>query len=176
MTIRLINARKLAEELGRGQITSRQKALYLFTSFALWLIIYATGFTVASPLWSWMSVVEAVASLLITALGFTYAYEAAGGDENPDFVVQFTCLYVPVGLTTAAVIWAMYWGVVFGFRESLISISESRLQVAINLSRIGSSVMEMLVTLSIIAVQALTFYRVTRLLGLMQTYSKARDS
>lgn len=169
MAIRLINARKLAEELGRGQITSRQKALYLFTSFALWLVIYATGFTVVSPLWSWMSFVEAGASLLITILGFTYAYEAAGGDENPDFVAQFTCLSVPVGLTTVAIVWAVYWGIVLGFRESLIAISESRLQFAINLSRIGSSVMEILVTLSVITVQALTFYRLTQLLRLTQT-------
>ncbi len=174
--MRLINSRKLAEELGRGQVSPSEKAYYLFAGFAIWLVINVTGFTAVSPLWSLMSFVEAVAMLIITALGFSYAYAAAGGDDNPDFVAQFTCLYVPVSLTTVVVVWAAYWGIVIGFRESIIAISESRLQFAINLSRLGSSALEILVTLALLAVQAVTFYRITKLLKLARSTSAAANT
>lgn len=173
--MRLINSRRLAEELGRGQVSLNEKAHYLFAGFAIWLVINVTGLTVVSPLWSWMSFVEAAALLLITALGFSYAYGAAGGDENPDFVAQFICLYVPVSLTTVVFVWVAYWGIVIGFRESIIAISESRLQFAINLSRIGSSFLEILVTLAVLAEQAVTFYRITRLLRLTRSESQATE-
>lgn len=163
MTVRLLRARKLAEELGQGRVSARTKAHYLFAGFALWLVINVTGLTTVSPLWSWMSLIEAIALVVITLLGLQAAYDAAGGDDNPNFVAEFTCLYVPVSLTSVLLVWGAYWGVVAGFRESVIAISESRMQFAINLARIGSSVFDALVTLAVLAVQALTFYRITRL-------------
>jgi hypothetical protein len=176
MPIRLLNARRLAEELGRGDVSSRTKGYYLFAGFVLWLVINATGFTTASPLWSWMSVIETAALLLITVLGFSYAYDAAGGDENPDFVAQFTCLYVPVSITTVLAVWAAYWAVRFGFRESIVAISESRMAFAISLGRIGSSLFGALVMLAVLLVQAITLYRITKLLRIMRSQRSAVNS
>ena len=168
MAMRLFNARKLALELAEGSVSNRAKGHYLFAGFALWLLINVTGFASMSPLWTWMSLVEVAALLIVTLLGLQSAYDAAGGDDNPDFVVQFTCLYVPVSITTTLFFWGIYWGVVTGFREAITAVSESRMQFAINLGRIGSSVFGALVVLTSVVVQAVTFYRVTRLLALVR--------
>lgn len=169
MAIRLFDAKRLAEELGRGEVSPRTRGYYLFASFALWLGINASGLVTASPPWTWMSVIEAAAVLLITVLGFSYSYDAAGGDENPDFVAQFTCLYVPVLTTTVLAVWTAYWAVSLGFRESIIAMSESRLSFAINLSRIGSSLFGALVMLAVLLVQAITFYRITKLFRIVRS-------
>jgi hypothetical protein len=176
MTMRLFNARRLAEELGQGHVSARTKAYYLFAGFAMWLVINVTGFTTVSPLWSWMSILETCALLLITLLGFQSAYDAAGGDDNPDFVVQFTCLYLPVSITTVLAVWGVYWVVVIGFRETVIAVSESRMQFAINLGRIGSSVFGAMVTAAVLAVQAITFYRITKLFRVLRRRSESVSS
>jgi hypothetical protein len=173
MTVRLLHARKLAEELGQGRVSPRTKAYYLCAGFALWTVINVTGFTTVSPLWSWMSLIEAIALIVITLLGVQSAYDAAGGDDNPEFIAEFTCLYVPVSLTSALLVWGAYWGIVAGFRESLIAISESRMQFAINLGQIGSSVFGALVTLAVLAFQALTFYRITRLFQVVRSQPRS---
>jgi hypothetical protein len=176
MSIRLLNAKRLAEELGRGEVSPRGKAYYLFVSIAMWVLINVTGFTTASPLWSAMSLIETVVLLLIIVLGFTYAYEAAGGDKNADFVSQFICLYVPVSITTVVAVWAIYWGGIFAFRESIIAISESQIQFAINLSRMGSSFSGGLVLLAVLAVEAITFYRITKLFRIVRSQAGAVNS
>lgn len=169
--MRILNAGRLAQELARGEVTPREKGYYLFAGFVMWMLVNASGFATASPLWSWASLIETVALVLVTILGFSHAYDAAGGDENPDFVAQFTCLYLPVSVTTIIVVWAGYWSVIAGFRESLMAISESRLQFAINLSRIGTSLAGALVMLAVLIVQAVTFYRITRLFRIVRSRS-----
>lgn len=176
MSIRLLNAKRLAGELCRGEVSPRQRGYYLFASFALWLLINASGFTTVSPLWSWMSLVETAALLLVTLLGFSYAYDAAGGDRNPDFVAQFTCLYVPVSLTTVLCVWALYWGVVIGLRESIIAISDSSTPFAMSLGRAGSSLFDILVMVALLAVQAVIFHRITKLLRSVRSEHQAVGS
>jgi hypothetical protein len=172
MVLRLFNAKKLALELGRGEIRAREKGYYLFASFVIWLLISVSGFTTVSPLWSWMSLIETVSLIIVYVLGFSYAYDAAGGDNNPDFVAQFSCLYVPVSLTTVAVVWAVYWALVFGFRESIMALSDSHFQFAVNLSRIGSDLFGALVLLAVLLVQAVVFYRITKLFDIVREQSR----
>jgi hypothetical protein len=171
VNIRLLNAKRLAEELGRGQISNRTKAHYLFAGMVMWVVITFSGLAVPAYLWSWVSFVEAIGLIVITMLGFSYVYEAAGGDTNSDFVVQFTCLSLPVSVTTVLVVWGIYWGIYFGFRESLEAISESRIQFAINLSRIGTNLFGALILLGALLVPAITFYRINRLFRIVRNQS-----
>ena len=69
-------------------------------------------------LWSWLSAYEAVVLTAVTVVGFSKAYEVAGGDANPDFVAEFTCLYVPVSVTTLPLVWGAFWAITLGFREA----------------------------------------------------------
>ncbi|TAG26071.1 MAG: hypothetical protein EAZ37_10565 [Burkholderiales bacterium] len=167
----LINAKKLAVELGRGETKLRDKGYYLFAGFVMWLLIGASGFTTLSPLWSWISFIETAALIMVHILGFSYMYEAAEGDQNPDFVAQFVCLYVPVSITTVAFVWSLYWLFTLGFRESIIALSESHFQFAINLSRIGGSLFDALVLLAVLSVQVVTFYRITKLFAILRAQS-----
>jgi hypothetical protein len=114
--------------------------------------------------------------VLLFEFGFSYAYDAAGGDESPDFVAQFTCLYVPVSIMTVLAVLAVYWSIRFGFRESIIAISESRMAFAINLGHIGSSLFGALVMLAVLLVQAITLYRITKLLRIMRSQRSAFNS
>jgi hypothetical protein len=109
-------------------------------------------------------------------LGVSYAYDAGGGDENVDFVAQFICLYVPVSITTVAVVWGAYWCAMFLFSESLEAIADTRLQFAINLSRIGGTLSDALVLLAAVATEAITFYRITRLFRLLHAQRWAANS
>jgi len=163
MRIRLVNARRLAIELGRGEVSSREKAYYLFAGFVAWTVVNYAGIVRLSPLWSWFSLVEGIGVGVITLLGFSYAYEAAGDDGNTDFVAQFTCLYLPVSVTTALAVWACYWVVDIAFRESIIASSQSHWQFAVNLSRAGGSVFDALTIFAVLVVQGVTFFRMTKL-------------
>lgn len=171
MALRLLNAKRLAVELGRGEVRNRDKGYYMFAGFVTWLLIGVSGLTSASPLGTWMSLIETAALIVLYLLGFSYAFDAAGGEGNSEFVMQFTCLYVPVSITTVAVVWGLYWGIAVGFRESIIAISESQFQFAVNLSRIGSSLFGALVMLAVLMVQAVTFYRITKLLEIVRAES-----
>ncbi len=171
--MRLLNAKKLAVELGRGEISPREKGYFLFAGFVMWLLIGASGFTTVSPLWTWMSLIETAAVIVVYLLGFSYAYDAAEGDENSDFVVQFTCLYVPVTITTVAVIWGLYWVIFFGFGESIIALSESHFQFAVNLGRIDSDLFGALDMLAVLMVQAVTFYRISKLLEIVRAQARS---
>jgi hypothetical protein len=176
MSVRLFNARRLAKELGRGEIPARVKSYYLFASLAMWLVIHATGLVRASALWSWISYVETTVLLLITVLGLSYAYDAGGGDENADFVSQFICLYVPVSITTVVVVWGVYWCAMYLFRESLDVIADNRLRFAIYLSRIGGTLSDALGFLAAIATEAIIFFRVTRLFHVLRYQRQASSS
>jgi hypothetical protein len=169
MAIHLFNARRLARELSLNQVGPRDRGYYLLASFLMFTLFYYSGLMYANPLWSALSIYEGVVITLITFFGLAKAYEAAGGDENRDFVVQFTCLYVPVSITTILVVWPLFWGTTIIFRESIKALSGSHLQFAINLSRIGGDFFGVLTFLAAVAVQGVTFYRITRLFSVVRS-------
>lgn len=168
MPIRLFNAKRLAEELRRNEVSSRERGYYLATSFLMFVLFDWSGLRSANPLWTWLSIYEAVVVAVITVVGFAKGYEAAGGDSNPDFVVEFSCLYVPVSITTILVVWGAYWGVTFGFRETIMALADSRLQIAVNLSRIDGNFFDLLTFLAVALVQAVTFYRIAKLFEIVR--------
>jgi hypothetical protein len=167
MTIHLLDSKKLAAKLGNDQVSARQKGYYLAISFLMFTAIYYSGLTNSNPLGSWLFYIEALMVAGITILGFTKCYEAAGDDANSDFVAQFTCLYVPVTITTYIPIWGCYWAITFGFSEAIKALSESHLQIAINLHKIGADFFGLLVFLTALLVQAITFYRITKLFAIV---------
>jgi hypothetical protein len=168
MPIRLFNAKCLANELHRNEVSSRERGYYLAASFLMFVVFNYSGLTSANPLWSWLSIYEAVVVAAITVVGFAKVYEAAGGDSNSDFVVEFSCLYVPVSITTILVVWGVYWGVTFGFRETIMALADSHLQIVVNLSRIGGNFFDLLTFLAVALVQAVTFYRIAKLFEIVR--------
>lgn len=167
MKIRLLNAKRLAEELERNEVSPKTKGYYLLASFLLFVIIYYSGLPASNPLWSWLSIYEAVAVCVITIIGVAQCYVAAGGDENPNFVVEFTCLYVPVSITTNLAIWPAYWAITIGFRKSISALTESHFQIAANLARIGGDFFGLFTFIAVALVQFVTFYRISKLFNVI---------
>ena len=168
MPIRLFHAKRLAEELGQGKVGARDRGYYLAASFLIFILFYYSGLAYANPIWSWLSVYEAVVLVAVTVFGFSKAYDAAGGDTNSQFVAEFTCLYVPVSVTTVPLVWGTFWAITLGFREAITALSESHLQIAINLSRIGANFFGLLAFLAVVFVQVITFYRIVKLFSIVR--------
>jgi hypothetical protein len=70
-------------------------------------------------------------------------------------------------VTTALAVWACYWVVGVVFKESIVALSQSHWQFAVNLSRAGGSVFDALTIFAVLLVQAVTFYRMTKLFALV---------
>ncbi len=167
MTIHLFNARLVAKELAHKEIDPKECAYYLLASFVIFVLASYSGLTSANPLWTWLSLYEGVVVVGVAVLGIAKAYEAAGGESNPNFIVEFTCLSVPVSVTTLLVVWPIYWGVVIGLRKLILTLWEGHSQFIVNLGRIGADFFDLLTFLAVVMVQVVTFYRITRLLAVV---------
>ena len=157
--------RPLVEKLASGQITNTEKAYYLLASFLMFTIAYYSGFVSGNPTWTFPSILEGLTIAAITVIGIVKAFDASGGEEASDFIAQFTCLYVPITISTMLVVWSFFWALTLGFRESLIAISHSHMQFAVNLSRLGADMFSFLTFAAAVTVQAATFYRMTNSLA-----------
>jgi hypothetical protein len=168
MTIRIFNARKVADDISKNVISPKEKAYYLLGTFLLFIPFYYSGFVYSNPLWSWLSIYEAIVIIFITVVGLNKTYEAAGADSNQNFVTEFTCLYVPVSITTIFLVWLSYWSIGYAFRESLINLSSSHLEIAVKLSNIGSDLFGLLIFLASVFIPSITFYRIKKLFHVIQ--------
>ena len=168
MTIHIFNARKVADDISKNVISPKEKSYYLLGTFLLFIPFYYSGFVYTNPLWSWLSIYEAFVVTFITIVGLNKTYEAAGADSNQNFVTEFTCLYVPVSITTISLVWLSYWGIGYAFRESLIKLSSSHLEIAVKLSNIGSNLFGLLIFLASVLIPFITFYRIKKLFHVIQ--------
>jgi hypothetical protein len=155
----LFRTQPLIAKLAKVEVSTTEKAYYLLASFLMFTVAYYTGFASSNATWTLPSTLEGVTVGAITVIGIVKAFDAAGGEEAKDFIADFTCLYVPITITTMLVVWTLFWGILFVFRESLIAISESHMQFAVNLSRLHADMFNFVTFLAVILVQAITFYR-----------------
>ncbi len=135
----------------------------------MYTLAYYSGLVgIGAPIWSLFSIFEGVALVAIAIFGIAQAYEAAGGRESRSFMVDFTCLSVPVSITTMLGGWAVYWVIRAGFFNLLQSLSESHFQFARNLSMIGSDLFGLLTFGAVVSIQAIVFWRMVRLLRMVR--------
>lgn len=161
----IFRTRPLIEKLAAGKLSNTEKAYYLLASFLMFTLAYYSGFVSGNQVWTVPSVLEGMAVAGITVVGVVKAFDASGGEEGADFIAQFTCLYVPISITTMLVVWSLFWGITIGFREALIAISESHMQFAVNLSRLGADMFNFLSFAAAVIVQGATFYRMASCLA-----------
>jgi hypothetical protein len=131
----------------------------------MFTIAYYSGFVSGNPAWTLPSILEGLTIAGVTAIGLVKAFDASGGEDASDFIAQFTCLYVPISISTMLVVWSTFWATTIGFRESLIAISESHLQFAVNLSQLGADMFSFLALAAAVTVQGVTFYRISNSLA-----------
>ena len=161
----LLRTSPLVEELARGAVSAEDRAKYLLASFLVFNVVYYSGLAIGgAPPWSVPAIIEAVAVMLLNIVGVVRTFDASGGKSNRDFVAEFTCLYVPVSVTTVAAVWGGYWALRLGFHESLMALSESDIQFAVNLGALGTDLFGFLTFVANVGVLAVTYYRLVGLL------------
>ncbi|MDR0247813.1 MAG: hypothetical protein LBI16_05420 [Burkholderiales bacterium] len=171
--IRLFNAKRLAQELGRKELGPRVLGYYLAAGALLFIPLSYSGFTyVGQPLWSWLSIYEGFAIFAITVWGFSASYFASGGDDNPNFITEFICLSVPVFFTTTLIVWSVFWGITIGLREcyELYEYQFFRNLYSMAYST-GSNLQGLLNFLAVVSTQAIGFYRITKLFRIVRSSS-----
>jgi hypothetical protein len=162
----LLRTAPIVEALGRGGISAEERAQYLLASFIAFNVLYYSGLAVSTaPPWSVPSLLEAIAIIGINMVGVVKTFDASGGKENKDYITEFTCLYVPVAVTTLAAVWGMYWTLVWLFREVLEAYSRSGDQFAINLYQLGTDMFGFLTFSANVVSLFVTYVRLARLLA-----------
>ena len=149
---------KLARRLARGDVANREVAYLMLANFLFGSVIFYGAFTWANEPWTLLSLLEFVTVVVITVIGFTKSYDAAGGDENRHFAVHFNCLSFGIWFWVTVAVWIVYWGLVWLFRYGVFAAYRfDQLGLAKNLASIGGS-FEWLLTFLAAIIWPLAFY------------------
>lgn len=160
----------LADALSRRDVSVEEQAKYLLAGFVAFIVFYYSGLAASTAqLWTLPSIVEGLVLIGINAIGVVKAFDAAGGKDNPDFVLEFTCLYVPVSVSTYLVVWVSYWLILWGFGEAIEAFSYSNMQFALNLARIGTNLQGFLTFSACVLAVFVSYRRLCSLLARVQS-------
>jgi hypothetical protein len=94
-------------------VQPREQAGYLVISFLAWTVPFYL-FLIPAPLAddarfaAWMWLIEFVLVVAIFVTGVSYCLRKCRVDARANFLVDFSCLYAPVALTTSIVIWGAF--------------------------------------------------------------------
>lgn len=113
MAFHLFSATRVAKDLAAGGVSPREQAGYLVISFLAWTLpfyLYLIPSPVADdPVFlGWMWLLEFFAVVVIFVAGVNYCLRKCRVDPRANFLVDFSCLYSPVAVTTSIVIWGTF--------------------------------------------------------------------
>ena len=112
--IRLISAKRVGDDLAAGRIAAAEQSLYLTASFLIWMIpAYLFIFPAprsSDPGFFWAAwLIELALLMLFCIVGIGYCLRQCRVDPSRHFLVDFSCLNVPVSLTTLIAVWAGFY-------------------------------------------------------------------
>ena len=113
MAFHLFRTGEVVKDLAAGRVSPREQAGYLIVSFLAWTVpfyLYLIPPPVsADPVFfSWMWLIEFVVVVAIFVAGVRYCLRKCRVDARANFVIDFSCLYSPVALSTSIVIWGTF--------------------------------------------------------------------
>ena len=113
MTFHLFSASRVAEDLAAHGVSPREQAGYLVISFLAWTLpfyLYLIPAPVADdPVFlGWMWLAEFFAVVAIFVAGVYHCLRKCRVNPRANFLVDFSCLYSPVAVTTSIVIWGAF--------------------------------------------------------------------
>jgi hypothetical protein len=123
MPIHVLNSRRVAEELKRDAVTSREQVLYLLAGWVFYLALSYSTLIYSNISRTWIGAVEFVCVAIVSVVGFFYAYKTNGGEKGREFVVRFTCLLLPVSVQVYVLVWAFYYLFAWWFSQLLPNLS-----------------------------------------------------
>ena len=122
----------------------------------------------SGPGYTWAIALEGWFYVIIAAFGVLAARDAAGGESNKDFITEFTCLYVPVAVTTLVAVWSAYWAIVWLLQEQLTAWSWSGKQFTQNLRAMGTDLFGLATFTAHVISNTVIYVRLVRLLRAVQ--------
>ena len=120
MQLHLVSARRLAHRLAEGRVSAQEQAAYL-TAAALLLVFESYLFVVPPPAtdksqWYWaMYIYEGLAFVVLYAVGYFYCLKRCLVEPNRNFMIDFSCLFAPVAITTLVITWATFHAITKGY-------------------------------------------------------------
>jgi len=113
MVLHLLSAERLSKRLSAGEVSPQEQAFYLSASFVLWLLPVYLLITPAPNLQVWsipfgLWFYEAGALVMIYVFGVLYCLARCNIEPKKNFLVDFSCLYAPISLTTLVVVWGIF--------------------------------------------------------------------
>jgi hypothetical protein len=114
MTLRLISAKAVGDDLAAGRIAAGEQSRYLTASFLIWLIpayllVLPAPRTNDPQFFGWVSLIELVLLVLFCITGVAYCLRRCRVDPKRHFLVDFSCLNAPISLTTLAIVWGSFY-------------------------------------------------------------------
>lgn len=113
MAFHLFRTSLVAKDLAAGSVSPREQAGYLIVSFLAWTLPFYL-FLIPSPVSTdpvfvgWMWLIEFVLVVAIFVAGVHYCLRRCRVDARANFMIDFSCLYSPVAVTTSIVIWGTF--------------------------------------------------------------------
>jgi hypothetical protein len=168
VTLHWLSPTNLGAKLAAGRVTAREQALYLAGSFVVWLLPGYLFIIPArwpdDPAWFYgLWFYELAMLVLISVAGTLYCLDKCRVDPRRNFLVDFSCLYFPVSLTTLVVTWAIFYVLVALRRPWLAFLVVAFERPPMLLSNLASGrFFEILVFLAIVGANFAVFYRIGR--------------
>jgi hypothetical protein len=113
MKLHLLSARRLGEKLAADEVSPQEQAFYLAASFVLWILPYylfvvppPVGDAWPIPLSLWFY--ETVTLVVIYIFGVLYCLARCHVEPRWNFLIDFSCLYAPISLTTLVAVWGAF--------------------------------------------------------------------
>lgn len=140
MRLDWFHPRKLARRFVLGEVSNREVAYLILSNLLFGSVVFYGAFTWSNPPWTLLSLIEFSCVAMITFIGFTKVYDAAGGDANDSFAALYACLSFGVWFWSTVIVWLSYWVVFWLFRYGIFSAYQyGNLALARNLADIGGS-------------------------------------
>jgi hypothetical protein len=113
MVLHLISAQRLGERLASGEVPPQEQAFYLSASFVLWalptyLLIVPFPNTDVWPIPLGLWFYEGAALVMIYVFGVLYCLARCHVEPRQNFLIDFSCLYAPISLTTLVLVWGAF--------------------------------------------------------------------
>jgi hypothetical protein len=113
MTLHLLSAQRLGKRLGAGEVSPQEQAFYLSASFVLWLLPSYLLIAPAADVHAWsipfgLWFYELGTLVLMYVFGVLYCLARCHVEPKKNYLIDFSCLYAPISLTTLVVVWGIF--------------------------------------------------------------------
>lgn len=111
--IHFLRTSRVAHDLAARSVSPHEQAGYLVISFLAWTVPFYL-YLIPAPraedprFAAWMWLAEFVLVVAIFIGGVYYCLRKCRVDARANFLVDFSCLYAPVALTTSILIWIAF--------------------------------------------------------------------